>query len=147
MERLSNQEVKVKNFRRTCQKPFIHLVAGSKKQSRSTSKNQGSKLPKNNHETNLLCCCATSNLEAGEIELFSKILFASLVILASLYLATVDENVDEEEIKEQKDRVSIAFTKFDLDNDGYLSWYEFTQVSGGDHMQGKYVKLYMLDIR
>ena len=26
------------------------------------------------------------------------------------------------------DRVSIAFKKFDLDNDGYLSWEEFTQV-------------------
>ena len=27
------------------------------------------------------------------------------------------------------DRVAIAFRKFDLDNDGFLSWDEFTQVT------------------
>ena len=26
------------------------------------------------------------------------------------------------------DRVAIAFKRFDLDNDGFLSWDEFTQV-------------------
>ena len=43
----------------------------------------------------------------------------------------IDYVADDEEIKEQRDRVCIAFRKFDLDNDGYLSWYEFTQVSTG----------------
>ena len=27
------------------------------------------------------------------------------------------------------DRVAFAFGKFDLDNDGFLSWDEFTQVT------------------
>ena len=31
------------------------------------------------------------------------------------------------------DKVEIAFNKFDLDNDGYLSWEEFQQVSLASH--------------
>ena len=50
---------------------------------------------------------------------------------SSSILTPIDDVADDEEIKEQRDRVCIAFRKFDLDNDGYLSWYEFTQVSTG----------------
>ena len=35
------------------------------------------------------------------------------------------------------DRVAIAFKKFDLDNDGFLSWDEFTQVPSLDNHSGQ----------
>ena len=34
----------------------------------------------------------------------------------------------EEQVQRAKDRVAFAFSKFDLDGDGFLSWDEFTQV-------------------
>ena len=40
----------------------------------------------------------------------------------------ISEISEEDEKSKSKDRVDIAFKKFDLDNDGYLSWHEFTQV-------------------
>ena len=47
---------------------LLNLVGGPK--GRSTSKSQGgSKVQKNSdHETNLLCCCTSSNLETGKIK-------------------------------------------------------------------------------
>ena len=39
------------------------------------------------------------------------------------------ERTMEEEVKdEQMEKVEIAFNKFDLDEDGFLSWEEFEQV-------------------
>ena len=35
---------------------------------------------------------------------------------------------EEYEVQKAKDRVAFAFSKFDLDGDGFLSWDEFTQV-------------------
>ena len=49
---------------------LLNLVGGPKKQGRSTSKSQGgNKVQKNSdHETNLLCCCTSFNLETGKIK-------------------------------------------------------------------------------
>ena len=40
-----------------------------------------------------------------------------------------DKKLLAEVKEEQMDRVEMAFRKFDLDEDGFLSWEEFQQVS------------------
>ena len=40
-----------------------------------------------------------------------------------------DKKVLTEVKEEQMDKVEMAFRKFDLDEDGFLSWEEFQQVS------------------
>ena len=47
-----------------------------------------------------------------------------------------DKKMMDEVKEEQMDKVELAFRKFDLDGDGFLSWEEFQQVrlqSNCDH--------------
>ena len=79
----------------------------------------------------LVCCCLppapkSSSFDKGGPTLLSCLFFSSVLKDGSL------RHVDIIPV----DRVAIAFKRFDLDNDGFLSWDEFTQVPSMNNHSG-----------
>ena len=57
----------------------------------------------------------------------SRVFPMNLVQIITIELETIASS-EESYCNGEKDRVAVAFSKFDLDKDGFLTWEEFTGV-------------------
>ena len=81
----------------------------------------------------LVCCCLPPAPKSSSFDkggLTSHIIF--MLIFSSVQKDGSVRHVDIIPV----DRVAIAFKRFDLDNDGFLSWDEFTQVPSMNNHSG-----------